>query len=118
MVAALPHLRTIDDYRGAARRHPALVGALVVCLLGLIGTPPTAVFVGKLTVFTAASVFYYLRWIAPAFRPAGTGPAAAQHLVDDWPAAAACVAAAAAVLGGVLAGVLLPLVSAGPIGGS
>src|SRR3712207_8891678 len=26
----------------------------VVCLLGLVGTPPTAVFVGKLAVFSAA----------------------------------------------------------------
>src|SRR3712207_6630542 len=55
----------------------------VVCLLGLVGTPPTAVFVGKLAVFSAAwdgamvwlvvlaavntvaSLFYYLRWITP-----------------------------------------------------
>ncbi|MDG6110323.1 hypothetical protein Daura_21715 [Dactylosporangium aurantiacum] len=53
---------------------------------GLVGTPPTAVFVGKLSVFTAAwdggrawlvavaavntvaSLSYYLRWLVPAFR--------------------------------------------------
>ncbi|MGX5654584.1 hypothetical protein ACWKWC_07415, partial [Geodermatophilus nigrescens] len=61
-----------------------LVISLVVCLLGLVGTPPTAVFVGKLAVFaatgdgamvwlvvlaavnTVASLFYYLRLIAAA----------------------------------------------------
>ena len=38
VVAELPQTRTIDDYRGAARRHPVLVAALVVCLLGPVGT--------------------------------------------------------------------------------
>ncbi|MGL1673533.1 proton-conducting transporter transmembrane domain-containing protein, partial [Vibrio parahaemolyticus] len=42
-----------SDWRGAARKHPSLVAVLVVCLLGLVGIPPTAVFFGKLTVFTA-----------------------------------------------------------------
>ena len=59
----------------------------MVSLLGLVGTRPTAVFLGKLQVFTAAiddgygwlavlavantvaSLFYYLRWLAPAFLP-------------------------------------------------
>jgi NADH-quinone oxidoreductase subunit N len=82
VVAELPRARTLGDYLGMARQYPALAVALAVSLLGLIGTPPTAVFLGKLTVFTAAvdgwlavlavvntvaSVFYYLRWLAPAF---------------------------------------------------
>jgi NADH-quinone oxidoreductase subunit N len=84
-VVALGAIRTIRDWATEARQHGWLVVALVVCLLGLVGTPPTAVFVGKLAVFTAtwdgglawlvvvaalntvASLFYYLRWIAPAF---------------------------------------------------
>ncbi|MGD9482528.1 NADH-quinone oxidoreductase subunit N [Streptomyces sp. TRM70308] len=84
VAAALPGRTTLRSYAGAGRRHPWLTGALVVCLLGLVGTPPTAVFLGKLTVFaaswdggmawlavvaalnTVASLFYYLRWIAPA----------------------------------------------------
>jgi NADH-quinone oxidoreductase subunit N len=128
VVAELPRARSLDDYRGMARQHPALAAALVVCLLGLVGTPPTAVFVGKLLVFTAAvdggfawlavlavvntvaSVFYYLRWIAPAFRsvddeqtrvvlqPAGTAAALTAY---------GC--AAAAVLLGVAGGGVLPL---------
>lgn len=85
VIAALPRLTTLSDYRGLARRHPWLAGALAISLLSLVGTPPTAVFIGKLTTFTAAwdggfawlvavaavntvaSLFYYLRWVAPVF---------------------------------------------------
>ncbi|KAF5990704.1 hypothetical protein BOG92_000635 [Streptomyces sp. WAC00263] len=84
VVCALPGLHDIDGYRELACRRPALAGSLVVCLLGLVGTPPTAVFLGKLEAFSAAfdggyswlavvgavntvaSFFYYLHWIAPA----------------------------------------------------
>ena len=80
--AAAPAARTITDWTAAVGRRRWLVVSLVVCLLGLVGTPPTAVFVGKLAVFSAAwdgalvwlvvlaavntvaSLFYYLRWIA------------------------------------------------------
>ena len=82
--AAVPGSRTIAGWAAAAGPHRWLVASLVVCLLGLVGTPPTVVFVGKLAVFSAAwdggfawlvvvaavntvaSLFYYLRWIAPA----------------------------------------------------
>ena len=91
VVCALPGARTLEQYAGLFQRRPWLAFSLVVCLLGLVGTPPTAVFVGKLTVFTAAldaglvwlvvlaavntvaSVFYYLRWVLPLFRPAAAG---------------------------------------------
>ncbi|MGP3925137.1 proton-conducting transporter transmembrane domain-containing protein [Streptomyces sp. 8N616] len=49
----LLHARSIDDYRGLARQRPDLAAALVICQLGLVGTPPTAVFRGKLEVFSA-----------------------------------------------------------------
>jgi len=86
VVAALPERRSLTDYTGLFRRRPWLAGALTVSLLGLVGTPPTAVFVGKLAVATAAwdggaawlavavllnsvvSLFYYLRWMAPMIR--------------------------------------------------
>jgi NADH-quinone oxidoreductase subunit N len=132
VVAELPHARTLDDYRGMARRRPALAAALVVCLLGLIGTPPTAVFVGKLMVFTAAveggfawlavvaivntvaSVFYYLRWITPAFGSADDrAPSVVLQSGGIAAAATAYACAAAAVLLGVVAGAVLPLFSAG-----
>jgi NADH-quinone oxidoreductase subunit N len=47
VVAALPHAATLASYRGLARRHPGLAAVLAVCLLGLVGTPPTGVFIGK-----------------------------------------------------------------------
>lgn len=138
VVTALQRARTLDDYRGMARRRPALAVALVVCLLGLIGTPPTAVFVGKLTVFTAAvdgglawlvvlavintvaSVFYYIRWIVPAVRSADDQVPFPE--TDDTvlrpaggrAAISAYVCAGGAVLLGVLGGVVLPLL-AGPL---
>jgi NADH-quinone oxidoreductase subunit N len=132
VVAELPRARSLEDYRGMARRHPALAVALAVCLFGLIGTPPTAVFVGKLTVFTAAvdgglawlavlaivntvaSVFYYLRWVGPAFRGTGPEPAVVQP-AGTWSAVAAYTCAGLAVLLGVLGGVVLPLLAAPPL---
>jgi NADH-quinone oxidoreductase subunit N len=131
VIAELPRARTLEDYRGMARRHPALGAALAVCLFGLIGTPPTAVFVGKLAVFTAAvdggyawlailaivntvaSVFYYLRWIAPAFRSADPD-AAAVAPAGTWAAVTAYTCAGLAVLLGVLGGAVLPLLAAVP----
>ena len=129
VVAAVPHRRRLEDYRGLSRDHPWLAGALLVSLLSLVGTPPTAVFVGKLSVFTAAwdggaawlvivaavntvaSLFYYLRWIAPAFRAADTAtvPRPAPP-ANPW-AYGAAVSAAACTLGlGLGAGVVFPLV--------
>ncbi|MEU0686081.1 NADH-quinone oxidoreductase subunit N [Streptomyces uncialis] len=126
VVCALPDAHTIEDYRGLARERPALIASLVVCLLGLVGTPPTAVFLGKLQVFSAAfdggyawlavlaavntvaSLFYYLRWIAPTVsprthRPVATGPRTA--------AGVACVTAAASLALGVLADPVLEVLA-------
>ncbi|MBW0088670.1 NADH-quinone oxidoreductase subunit N, partial [Pseudonocardia sp. KRD-184] len=131
VVAALPAYTELDDYRGAARRHPLLVAALIVCLLGLVGTPPTAVFLGKLTVFTAAvegglgwlavlavvntvaSVFYYLRWIAPAFRDADVDRVAAPP-ISLGSARTAYLASVVSLGLGLGGGVLLPLLSGPP----
>ncbi|SDU11278.1 NADH-quinone oxidoreductase subunit N [Amycolatopsis keratiniphila] len=122
VVCALPKAQLIEDYRGLVRRRPWLAASLAVCLLGLIGTPPTAVFVGKLTVFTAAfdggfawlvvvaavntvaSVFYYLRWIAPAMRSTGDTDAPA---VDRLAATTAYVATITSIALGPLAGIVL-----------
>lgn len=135
VTAALPEHRELADYRGLARSRPGLGLALLVALLGLVGTPPLAVFVGKLTTATAAwdgghgwlalvvmlssvlSLFYYLRWFAPVFaRPEqhaagfpGRGGAAA------WPAVTAGVAAVASLVLGVLAGALWAALE-GPLG--
>ncbi|MDH2390283.1 NADH-quinone oxidoreductase subunit N [Streptomyces sp. HNM0663] len=134
VVAELPHARRLEDYRGLARRRPALAAVLVVCLLGLVGTPPTAVFIGKLEVFSAAvdggytwltalaavntvaSLFYYLRWLAPCFRPAGDEDRLRTVLAPSgtWAAAAACAAATASLVLGLAAGAALPLAD-GPL---
>jgi NADH-quinone oxidoreductase subunit N len=141
VAAALPGLRTLGSYRGLGRRRPWLAAALIVCLLGLVGTPPTAVFMGKLTVFsttwdhgmawlvviaaanTLASLFYYLRWIAPALSigtPAaeGTGGSeprdgetAATAEPDPWAARTAIATASLTLLLGAGVGPLLSLLS-------
>lgn len=75
----------LEDYRGIAATRPLLAATLVVALLSLVGIPPLAGFVGKLTLFTATieagygwlallavantvvSLFYYLRVIGPLY---------------------------------------------------
>ncbi|MBT2452321.1 NADH-quinone oxidoreductase subunit N [Streptomyces sp. ISL-43] len=124
VVCALPEARTIEDYRGLGRRRPALAASLIVCLLGLVGTPPTAVFLGKLEAFSAAfdggyawlavlaavntvaSLFYYLRWIAPAVTGRrSSGPIAAVPTAMLL----AYGAAAGSVVLGLMAGPVLGL---------
>jgi NADH-quinone oxidoreductase subunit N len=130
VVAELPAARTIASYRGLAARHPGLAAVLLVSLLGLVGTPPTAVFLGKLQVFTAAidggygwlaglavvntvaSLFYYLRWLVPAFlrepREAGTE---AREPAGRWGALVAYTAGTASLAMGIAGAAILPLVN-------
>ena len=128
VVAALPTRTEISGWRGAGARHPLLVGALIVGMLSVVGTPPTLVFVGKVSVFVAAaggglvwlvvvaiaasvaSLFYALRWIAPAVRRAD-GDAPADPAVR-LAAAVAISLGAIVVVGGVAA---LPLLAAGNV---
>jgi len=81
VVAAEPTRKSLGDWRGVAKHRPVLVAALAVSLLGLVGTPPSAVFVAKLlllevswsaglpwltvlvAVNTLISLGYYLRWL-------------------------------------------------------
>ena len=125
-VAVSPAARSITDWARAAAQHRWLVASLVVCLLGLVGTPPTAVFAGKLAVFTAAwdgalvwlvvvaaantvaSLFYYLRWVAPAFVGVPSGQPAA---VERLPAVVLHAAAVASLVLGVGSGVWLAATS-------
>ncbi len=122
VTSALPDVRDVSGYAGLVRAHPGLAVALVVALLGLVGTPPTAVFVGKLTTVTAAwdggmvwltvavlvntlaSLFYYLRWVAPALRR--SPPTAELAHPRPWSTWTAVLAAAASVALGLLAGPL------------
>ncbi|RJK97600.1 NADH-quinone oxidoreductase subunit N [Vallicoccus soli] len=134
VVAALPARRDLAAYRGLAGARPGLAAALLVALLGLLGTPPTAVFAGKLTTATAAwdggepwlavvvvvttllSLGYHLRWFVPAYR-AGEPPERADRgafVPRPRAAAAAAVAAVASVALGVAAG-LAWAVADGPL---
>lgn len=126
VTAAVPDDRALRDYRGLAVRRPWLALSLLVLLLGLVGTPPTAVFAGKLTVFaaaldgglgwlvavaaanTVASLFYYLRWLGPAFDRSAEADRPAGHYARVA-GVCAVVAAAMSVLLGLGAGLVLGL---------
>jgi len=132
VAAAHPDRRGMGDWAGLARRHPVSTTALVIAMLGLAGTPPTAVFAGKLTVFSAAwgaglpwlvvlaavlsvvSLAYYLRWIRAAFAPDGgaaeTGPAVQRTAVGVAVVTAAVVLALGLAAGPVLGALSGPLV--------
>ncbi len=131
VVAAEPERRRLDQWRGLARRRPALVAALGVGLLGLVGTPPTAVFVAKLLTIgvtwdaglqwlavlvalnTVLSLAYYLRWLAACLGSEepegmdGTGEASS-HTVASSRLAVVCALGAVAL--GLAAGPLLAVV--------
>lgn len=123
-VCRLPEASTLPDYRGLAGRRPGLAAVLLVALLGLVGTPPVGVFVGKLLVFTAAwdagfgwlvavaavntvlSLVYYLRWVLPVFqrREAPLATLAVQRSAGRWSGVAAGSAGVGVALVGVLVG--------------
>lgn len=135
IVAEFPAARALGDYAGLVGRHRRLALALAVCLLALVGTPPTAVFFGKLTVFSAAgdgglvwlvvvagvntvaSLFYYLRWIGPAFlETPAEGGAGALRPAGRWSAYSAYAAALIVLALGVASGAALDLFT-GPLAG-
>lgn len=80
-------LEEIDDYRGLASRHPILAAVFALSLLSLTGIPPTAGFIAKFYIFSAAaqsglwtllivgvinsgiSAFYYLRLLVAMYTP-------------------------------------------------
>jgi NADH-quinone oxidoreductase subunit N len=86
----------LRDYAGLWHTRPALAALMTVCLLSLGGLPPTAGFIGKWYIFSAAvsagyyglaiigvltsviSVFFYLRVVVMMYmvdRPAALAPA-------------------------------------------
>lgn len=129
VTTALPGKRELSSYRGLARARPWLAAALIVALLGLVGTPPTAVFVGKLTTATAAwdggqawlavavfansliSLFYYLRWIIPSIQQRAEDSAGQTFSPNRWSAVTAVMTAALSVLVGIFAGAIWPLLA-------
>ena len=82
----------LRDYAGLWHTHPALAALMTVCLLSLGGLPPTAGFIGKWYIFSAAvssgyyglaiigvltsviSVFFYLRVVVMMYMSEREGP--------------------------------------------
>ena len=61
---------------------------------------------------TIASLFYYLRWLAPALlRAPATRPADALRPAGHWSALAAYAAGAASLALGIASGAVLPLIT-------
>ena len=52
----------IDDYRGLSKSNPLLAATMAIFMFSLAGIPPTAGFIGKLAIFTAAIVQGYI-WL-------------------------------------------------------
>jgi NADH-quinone oxidoreductase subunit N len=112
----------VEDLRGLADRSPALAAAFAVFMASLTGLPPTAGFVGKFYLFTAAlqggllwlavvgvvtsvvSVAYYLRAAYAAYL--GPGRAGVRLRPGPWAGVGLGLSAAATLLFGVLPGPL------------
>ncbi|MGY1858184.1 NADH-quinone oxidoreductase subunit N [Modestobacter sp. SYSU DS0290] len=142
VLAGDPRTTALTDSRGLARRRPGQAAALVIALLSLVGTPPTAVFLGKLTVFTATwdgglawlvvvaavntvvSLAYYLRWLVPALsRDDGQADAGRDERGDvpeppdrPWARGAAAAGAVGVLAVGLAAGLVTALAGAGTPG--
>jgi NADH-quinone oxidoreductase subunit N len=104
---------TIDDNRGLARKSPLAAACVLVVLLALTGIPPTAGFMGKYFLFTAAvekgmiglavagalnsviSVFYYFRIGRAMFMEESPGGVTVEA---SFPVLAVLVASAAVLL--------------------
>ncbi|UKJ08895.1 NADH-quinone oxidoreductase subunit N [Solitalea lacus] len=54
------HSEELDDYKGMGIKYPLVSAAMVVFLISLTGLPPTAGFVGKFFIFSAAVEAYLL----------------------------------------------------------
>ncbi|MBX7455815.1 NADH-quinone oxidoreductase subunit N [Mycolicibacterium sp. 3033] len=125
VTTAVPDARELSAYRGIGRTQPWLTGALIVALLGLLGTPPLALFVGKLTTASAAwesgaawlaiavfvntllSLFYYLRWIVPCLQTSVEVECSVpQHVSARVAVAAAVFSVAMGLAAGLVFGVV------------
>ena len=129
-VAALTdktELGDLDHYRGIGYSRPFSGGVLALAMFALAGIPPTAGFIGKFFIFSAAirggevalavvgiltavvSVYYYLRVVVNLYmRPAETGAVAGRGTPPEI-IALSCAAAVILLLG-IYPGPLLELI--------
>jgi NADH-quinone oxidoreductase subunit N len=119
----------IEDYAGLWNRRPAMAAVLTVFLLSLGGMPPTAGFVGKWYVFSAAvrsgnyglaivgvltsvvAVFFYLRIVVAMYMADTSGRADARPLSLAAAAALALTVALTFYLG-IMPGGIIDLAAA------
>ena len=110
---------SVDDFNGMSKKNPWAAAAMVVLLLSLAGIPPTAGFIGKYFLFSAAmkagwfwltmlavlmsavSLFYYFRIVRAMYLVEGTGEL-------HWREEPAVAAAIALCVAGTLAMGILP----------
>lgn len=122
VVVELRGRTAIEDYRGLLHERPLASVVLAVALLSLLGIPPLAGFVGKLTLFlatidggaawlavvavanTVVSLYYYLRVIGCMVLDAAPAPVA---VLGRKAAVAMAIAGAATLLLGIGAEPLL-----------
>jgi len=121
----------ISDLRGLARKSPVSAGCLLVVLLSLTGIPPTAGFMGKYFLFTAAveknlivlaaagalnsviSLFYYFRIGRAMFMEESLPDVRIEH---SMPVTMVLVFSALALLiFGIFPSLLTPLATASPL---
>jgi NADH-quinone oxidoreductase subunit N len=120
----------LRDYAGLWQTRPALAALMTVCLLSLGGLPPTAGFIGKWYIFSAAvssgyyglaiigvltsviSVFFYLRVVVMMYMADRDGTLAAPAHVGGVAMAALVVSIAAILFLGILPTPILNLAAA------
>ena len=107
-------IERVQDLSGLAQERPGAALCLTICLLSLVGMPPTAGFVGKLWLFrgaieagliglvivacltTAISIYYYLRPVVLMYTAAPIEPV--EHAPPTFGGRAALILATAATL--------------------
>ena len=117
-----------EDLDGLGRRNPVLAIVMTVFMLSLAGFPPTAGFIGKFFLFSAAvaggytwlvvlavlmsvvSVYYYLRVVVHLWTPT---PGRARVPVGIGPRIAIAVSVALALVLGILPSLLAGIAQAG-----
>jgi NADH-quinone oxidoreductase subunit N len=117
-----------EDLDGLGRRNPGLAAVMTVFMLSLAGFPPTAGFIGKFFLFSAAvaggytwlvvlavlmsvvSVYYYFRVIVHIWSP---GPVETPLRVALGPRVAIAVSVAFAVVLGILPSLVYGIAQAG-----
>ena len=117
-----------EDLDGLGRRNPALAVVMTVFMLSLAGFPPTAGFIGKFFLFSAAvaggytwlvvlavlmsvvSVYYYFRVIVHIWSP---GPVEPRVPVGLGPRVAIAVSVAFVIVLGILPSLVLGLAHLG-----